>query len=36
MTSAEYAKANIERENGCAGRAIIAMGETYNSLAKAK
>jgi len=36
MTSAEYARANIERENGCADHVIIAVDETYNSLAKAK
>jgi uncharacterized protein (DUF1330 family) len=36
MTSAEYARANIERENGCADHLIIAVGETYNGLAKAK
>jgi uncharacterized protein (DUF1330 family) len=36
MTSAEYAKANVERENGCADHAIIAVRETYNKLANAK
>ena len=30
MTSADYAAANIERENGCADHAIIAIRETYN------
>lgn len=34
MTSAEYARANVERENGCADHAIIAVRETYNKLAK--
>jgi uncharacterized protein (DUF1330 family) len=29
MTSPEYARANIERENGCADHAIIATRETY-------
>jgi uncharacterized protein (DUF1330 family) len=29
MTSAEYAAANVERENGCADHAIIAVSETY-------
>jgi uncharacterized protein (DUF1330 family) len=29
MTSTEYAEANVERENGCADHAIIAVGETY-------
>jgi uncharacterized protein (DUF1330 family) len=36
MTSAEYAAANIERENGCADHAIIAVRETYNGPAKTK
>jgi len=36
MTSADYARANVERENGCADHAIIAVRETYNNLAKAK
>ena len=29
MTSAEYGAANVERENGCADHAIIAVSETY-------
>jgi hypothetical protein len=29
MKSAEYAAANVERENGCADHAIIAVSETY-------
>jgi len=29
MTSADYAAANVERENGCADHAIIAVSETY-------
>ena len=29
MTSSEYAAANVERENGCADHAIIAVNETY-------
>lgn len=36
MTSADYAHANIERENGCADHAIIAVRETYNGLGKAR
>lgn len=35
MTSAGYQAANVERENGCADHAIIAIRETYNKLAKA-
>jgi uncharacterized protein (DUF1330 family) len=35
MTSAEYGVANVERENGCADHAIVAVRETYNKLAKA-
>jgi uncharacterized protein (DUF1330 family) len=35
MTSADYARANVERENGCADHAIIVLRETYNKLAKA-
>jgi uncharacterized protein (DUF1330 family) len=35
MTSPEYGIANIERENGCADHAIVAVRETYNNLAKA-
>lgn len=31
MTSAEYATANIERENGCADHAIIATRQTYSN-----
>lgn len=29
MTSADYAAANVERENGCAAHTIIAVKETY-------
>ena len=29
MTSADYAAANVERENGCADHTIIAVNETY-------
>jgi hypothetical protein len=36
MTSAEYAKANVERENGCAAHTIIAIRETYNKLIRTK
>ena len=32
MNSPEYAAANIERENGCADHAIVAVKETYNGL----
>jgi uncharacterized protein (DUF1330 family) len=32
MRSADYAAANVERENGCADHAIIAVRETYNGL----
>lgn len=34
MKSPEYAAANVERENGCADHAIVAIRETYNKLAK--
>ena len=34
MTSPEYGIANVERENGCADHAILAVRETYNSLGK--
>jgi uncharacterized protein (DUF1330 family) len=30
MTSPHYAKANVERENGCADPLILALRETYN------
>ena len=33
MCSPEYALANVERENGCADHAIVAIRETYNKLA---
>lgn len=33
MHSSEYAIANVERENGCADHAIVAMRETYNKFA---
>ena len=36
MSSPEYAIANVERENGCADHAIVAMRETYNKLANAR
>jgi uncharacterized protein (DUF1330 family) len=32
MTSAEYAAANVERENSCADHVIVAVSETYNGL----
>lgn len=32
MHSPAYAVANVERENGCADHAIVAMRETYNKL----
>ena len=32
MTSSAYVAANVERENGCADHAIIAVSETYNAL----
>lgn len=35
MTSADYARANLERENGCAAHTIIAIRETYNKLTSA-
>jgi len=34
MTSPQYAAANVERENGCADHAILAVRETYNNLGK--
>jgi uncharacterized protein (DUF1330 family) len=36
MMSPEYVVANIERENGCADHAIVAVRETYNGLAKTR
>jgi uncharacterized protein (DUF1330 family) len=36
MTSADYARANAERTNGCADHAIIAVRETYNKLSEAR
>lgn len=33
MTSPEYAIANVERENGCADHAIVAVRETYRRFA---
>jgi uncharacterized protein (DUF1330 family) len=33
MESADYALANVERENGCADHAIIAVRETYRKFA---
>jgi uncharacterized protein (DUF1330 family) len=35
MKSPDYQLANVERENGCADHAIIAVRETYNKWAKA-
>ena len=32
MNSPQYASANVERENGCADHAIVAVRETYNKL----
>ena len=32
MHSPDYAEANVERENGCADHAIVAMRETYRKL----
>jgi uncharacterized protein (DUF1330 family) len=32
MNSPEYAAANVERANGCADHAIVAVKETYNGL----
>jgi uncharacterized protein (DUF1330 family) len=32
MGSADYAAANLERENGCADHLIVAVRETYNKL----
>lgn len=32
MTSPDYARANIERDNGCASHTILAIRETYNKL----
>ena len=32
MTSPDYARANVERENGCAAHTILAIRETYNKL----
>jgi len=32
MNSAEYQASNVERENGCADHAIVAVRETYNRL----
>jgi uncharacterized protein (DUF1330 family) len=34
MTSPEYARSNVERENGCVAHTIIAIRETYNKLMK--
>jgi uncharacterized protein (DUF1330 family) len=36
MASPDYLAANVERENGCADHAILAVRETYNGLAKVK
>ncbi len=32
MTSDDYRASNVERENGCADHAIVAIKETYNGL----
>ena len=32
MNSAEYQASNVERENGCADHAIVAVRETYHKL----
>ena len=32
MNSVEYQASNVERENGCADHAIVAVRETYNRL----
>ncbi|SKA04496.1 protein of unknown function [Enhydrobacter aerosaccus] len=34
MTSSDYARANVERENACTDHAIVAVRETYTKLAK--
>lgn len=34
MKSSDYARANIERENGCSAHTILAIRETYNKLTK--
>jgi uncharacterized protein (DUF1330 family) len=36
ITSPDYARANLERENGCAAHTIIAIRETYNKLTSSK
>jgi uncharacterized protein (DUF1330 family) len=36
MISADYGVANVERENGCADHAIIALRETYNKFTQTK
>ena len=33
MQSPEYAEANVERQNGCADHAIVALRETYRKFA---
>jgi uncharacterized protein (DUF1330 family) len=33
MQSPDYAVANVERQNGCADHAIVAIRETYNNVA---
>ena len=32
MISPDYARANVERENGCVAHTILAIRETYNRL----
>ncbi len=34
MTSPDYARANIERTNGCEAHTIIAMRQTYSKIAR--
>ena len=36
MTSSDYARANVERDNGCEAHTIIAIRETYNRLTSTK
>ena len=36
MNSPDYARANIERENGCADHAIVATRQTYSNLSETR
>ncbi len=36
MTSPDYARANIERENGCVAHTILAIRETYNKFTSSR